>query len=116
MNVDEILSVIGTPIVEDLIRLDGKPLDLSLPKHLVKAAPWDDWLDEDEEDIRIIDFGESFPKNTRVESLAQPGQLRVPETVFVGSFDYRVDLWRAGCVVSGSPRSGSCCVLERAFD
>ncbi|KAL1852185.1 Autophagy protein 5 [Paecilomyces lecythidis] len=99
MNVDGILAVIGTPIVEDLIRLDGKPLDLSLPKHLVKAASWDDWLDEDEEDIRIIDFGESFPKNTRVESLAQPGQLRVPETVFVGSFDYRVDLWRVGCIV-----------------
>ena len=31
--------------------------------------------------------------------LAQSSYLRVPETIFTDSFDYRVDLWRAGCMV-----------------
>lgn len=33
------------------------------------------------------------------EKLAQPSILRVPETIFTDRFDYRLDLWRAGCMV-----------------
>lgn len=45
---------------EELVRLDGKPLDTGLPKHMVKAAGWDEWVDEDEEDLLILDLGERF--------------------------------------------------------
>ncbi|KAH1634971.1 hypothetical protein KXW24_000798 [Aspergillus fumigatus] len=41
-----------------MVRLDGKPLDTGLPKHMVKAAGWDEWVDEDEEDLLILDLGE----------------------------------------------------------
>ncbi|RAH52858.1 kinase-like protein [Aspergillus piperis CBS 112811] len=95
----ELFEVLGLPEVEDLVRLDGQPLGNGLPKHIVKAADWENWVDEDEEDIRILDFGEAFIQGNEPKVLAQPGQLRVPELIFTNCFDYRVDLWRAGCMI-----------------
>ena len=65
----------------------------------MKKASWDNWTDEDEEDIRVIDFGESFDQGAEPEKLAQPDTLRAPETILTTKFDYRVDLWRCGIVV-----------------
>lgn len=67
---------------------------------MVEKAKWDDWVDEDEEDVRLIDFGEAFPHGAERTDLAEPGGLQVPEKIFTGAFDYRVDLWRAGCTVT----------------
>ncbi|KAK9242163.1 kinase-like domain-protein [Lipomyces tetrasporus] len=96
---EKLFEVLGTPELEELARLDGKPLDTRLPKHLVKTTGWDDWIDEDDEDLRIIDFGEAFLQGAEPTTLAQPGSLKAPETIFTDSFDYRIDLWRAGCVI-----------------
>ncbi|GLB05372.1 hypothetical protein AtubIFM57258_000652 [Aspergillus tubingensis] len=96
---EELFAVLGSPEVEELARLDGKPLDNSLPKQLVRSAEWETWVDEDEENIRILDFGEAFLQGNEPKVLAQPGQLRVPELIFTDSFDYHVDLWRAGCMI-----------------
>ncbi|KAL4874727.1 kinase-like domain-containing protein [Aspergillus karnatakaensis] len=96
---NHILSIIGRPEIEELARLDGTPLSENLPKQLVKAAQWDEWIDEDEEDIRILDFGEAFQQGHEPERLAQPGNLRAPETILTECFDYRVDLWRVGCMI-----------------
>ncbi|KAJ5334685.1 hypothetical protein N7452_007088 [Penicillium brevicompactum] len=96
---EELFEVLGSPEVEPLARIDGTPLGSGLPTELVKAADWVDWVDEDEEDIRLLDFGESFLHGQEPAKLAQPGSLRVPETIFTDSFDYRVDLWRAGSMV-----------------
>ncbi|OJJ72713.1 hypothetical protein ASPBRDRAFT_65046 [Aspergillus brasiliensis CBS 101740] len=87
---DELFEVLGSPEVEDLVRLDGQPLSQGLPKQII---------DEDEEDLRILDFGEAFLQGNEPRVLAQPGQLRVPELIFTDCFDYRVDLWRAGCMI-----------------
>lgn len=95
------MEVLGDPIIEQVVRIDGKPLEIGLPTQLVEAATWIGWADEDYEDIRLLDFGESFLQGEEPERLAQPGDLRVPETIFTESFDYRLDLWRAGCAVSG---------------
>lgn len=70
-----------------------------MPKQLVKTAVWEDWIEEDEEDIRLIDFGEAFAHGDEPSKLAQPRGLEAPETIFTDSFDYRVDLWRVGCTV-----------------
>ena len=96
---EELLVTLGSPKYEPLTRIDGAPLENGLPSQLVKAADWTEWIDEDEEDIRLFDFGESFFHGHEPDKLAQPGPLRVPETIFTDSFDYRVDLWRAGSVV-----------------
>lgn len=31
-----------------------------MPKQMVKTTDWEIWIDEDEEDIRLIDFGQAF--------------------------------------------------------
>ncbi|OXV09564.1 hypothetical protein Egran_02672, partial [Elaphomyces granulatus] len=62
-------------------------------------AEWDNWTDEDVENLRIIDLGESFLQGAEPTKLAQPGPLQAPETIFMEHFDHRVDLWRAGCVI-----------------
>ncbi|CAG8901418.1 unnamed protein product [Penicillium egyptiacum] len=95
----EFFDVLGFPKIELLARIDGAPLDNGLPTQLVEAAEWVDWTDEDVEDIRLLDFGESFLKGEQPEKLAQPDNLRVPETLFTDCFDYRLDLWRAGCMI-----------------
>lgn len=96
---EQLFEVLGSPEIEPLARIDGKPLEVGLPTQLVKAAEWVDWIDEDDEDLRVLDFGESFFQGKEPKKLAQPGSLRVPETIFTDSFDHRVDLWRTGCMV-----------------
>ncbi|OBT93442.2 hypothetical protein VE01_08681 [Pseudogymnoascus verrucosus] len=96
---ESLLKVVGTPEVEELARIDGAPLQQGLPNQLVKAADWTEWIDEDEEDIRLIDFGETFTQGAEPERIAQPGVLRVPETIFTDRFDYRIDLWRVGFAI-----------------
>ena len=66
----------------------------------MRKAGWDDWIDEDDEDIRLIDWGETFVHGAEPTKLAQPADLRAPEIIFSGRFDYRLDLWRVGCTVS----------------
>ena len=99
MNTEDLFDVLGAPELEVLARLDGKPLEQSVPRHLVKTAGWDNWTDEDEEDLRIIDFGEAFLQGAEPTGLAQPDALRAPETIFTNHLDCRLDLWRAGIVV-----------------
>ncbi|KAJ5522860.1 uncharacterized protein N7503_006535 [Penicillium pulvis] len=96
---EQLFDVLGYPEVEPLTRIDGTPLGNGLPTQLVKAAEWDEWIDEDDEDIRLFDFGEGFLQGQEPKKLAQPGSLRAPETIFTDSFDYRVDLWRTGCMI-----------------
>ena len=96
---DELFGILGIPEIEPLKRVDGTPLGNGLPAQLVKAADWDECIDEDDEDIRLLDFGESFYHGQEPPKLAQPASLRVPETIFTAHFDYRVDLWRTGCMV-----------------
>ncbi|KAJ5084912.1 hypothetical protein NUU61_009491 [Penicillium alfredii] len=57
---EKLFGVLGTPEIEPLARIDRLPLGNEFPAQLVKAAEWVDWVDEDEEDIRIFDVGESF--------------------------------------------------------
>ncbi|KAL5316744.1 hypothetical protein ACEPPN_015795 [Leptodophora sp. 'Broadleaf-Isolate-01'] len=95
----ELFDILGTPETEVLARVDGQPLQPGLPKQLVKKAFWDNWIDEDDEDIRLIDFGEAFTQGSRPDRLAQPPDIRAPETIFTDHFDYRLDLWRAGITI-----------------
>lgn len=95
----DLFQVLGVPESEQLTRLDGLQLSDGLPKTLVKAAEWVDWVDGDG-DIRIFDFDKSFFQGEEPVKLTQPSPLRAPETIFEKSFDSKIDLWRAGCTVS----------------
>ena len=96
---EDLSKVLGEPEVEDLVRLDGQPIKDSLPKQMANVATWYDF-DEWDEDLRVIDLGEAFMHGKKPESLAQPDALRVPESIFTDTLDYRLDLWRVGIVVS----------------
>lgn len=89
---ETLFKALGHPRTQNLVRCDGKPLEESFPKHMVQAAEWDNWMDEDNEDIRIIDLGQSFLQGAEPKKLAQAGDLRAPETIFAENFDYGVDL------------------------
>ena len=96
---EELFEILGPPETEELARRDGEPLGNGLPGQLIKATGWDNWIDEDDEDIRIFDLGEAFLKGAEPEKLPQPSHLKAPETIFMESCDSRHDLWRAGIMV-----------------
>lgn len=81
-------------------RMLDAPLAPGQPQILMKAVGWPGWTENGQENIRIIDWGQAFYQGQEPERLAQPTRLQVPEDIITGEFDYRVDLWRAGCVVS----------------
>ncbi|KAK3291263.1 kinase-like domain-containing protein [Chaetomium fimeti] len=99
LSAKKMFDVIGAPVTEQLVRCDRKPLHPSMPRQLVQKSGWDMWVDEDKEDVRLIDFGEAFAHGAEPHQLAEPPGLEVPEKIFTGRFDYRVDLWRAGCLI-----------------
>jgi serine/threonine-protein kinase SRPK3 len=96
---EKLFEIIGTPETEELTRRDGKPLGTGVPNQLVKATGWDNWIDEDDEDLRIFDLGEAFLKGTEPKKLPQPSHLKAPETIFGDSCGSTHDLWRAGIMV-----------------
>ena len=95
----KILRIMGSPECEDLIRRDGKAVGRGMPKQLVKTAGWDNWIEEDEEDIKLINFGQAFTHGDEPFKLVQSSRLEAPETIFTDNIDYRVDLWCVGYTV-----------------
>ena len=100
MTEECLFEVFGSPESAESVRLDGKPTSKNLPSQLVRAVTWVDWIDEDDEGLRIIDLGEAFLRGRETQKLAQPSSMQAPETIFTDSFDHMLDLWRAGIIVS----------------
>ena len=98
----ELLEVLGQPDTEELYTLDGEPLGKGVPKQMVRLAEWIGWPHDDDElddNICVIDFGESFDFDNKPKQLAQPAGERAPETILTDSVDHRQDLWRVGLTV-----------------
>lgn len=100
---EELTEVLGLPETEALDAKDGAALPPSLPRYVVGSTNWDSWIFEEDEDVRLIDWGEAFAQDAAPAKIAQPFNLTAPETLFTTTshVDYRIDLWRAGCIVSG---------------
>ncbi|KAG6035965.1 hypothetical protein E4U41_005881 [Claviceps citrina] len=98
LSEDELLHLMEPPETNESIRQGGiDEIPVSTP--LVRTADWYEWIDDDREDIRVIDWGEAFKHGQVPDRLNQPKVLRAPETMFAGPFDHRVDLWRAGIII-----------------
>ncbi|KAI0809735.1 kinase-like protein [Xylaria sp. FL0064] len=95
---EDLFDVVGDPITSDYANTEI-PWSPELPKHLVSHTVWPGWYEAPHECLWLIDLGAAFPVDNTVTKIAQPGDLRSPESFFIGSFDYRHDLWRAGCVI-----------------
>ncbi|KAI1428684.1 kinase-like protein [Xylaria sp. FL1777] len=97
-NEEDLFDATGDPVTADYTS-DQIPWSPELPRHLVQYTGWPGWYEGPFEELRLIDLGEAFPIGNTVTSISQPSDLRSPETFFIGSFDYRHDLWRGGCVI-----------------
>lgn len=95
---EELFFVLGDPVTADYSN-EEIPWSPELPKQLVQYTVWPGWYEAPNEELRLLDLGLAFPVGSTVKGIAQPRDVRSPETFFIGSFDYRHDLWRAGCVV-----------------
>jgi serine/threonine-protein kinase SRPK3 len=95
---EELFFTIGDPVTAAYTS-DQIPWSPELPKHLVQYTAWPGWCETANEDIRLVDLGVAFPIGSTVTGIAQPRDVRSPETFFIGSFDQQHDVWRAGCVV-----------------
>lgn len=96
-------------LIEELGEFEKAPLTLRAddgdpgpgkPREYTETVCWNGWNGEDECDICLIDFDQSFFHPIEAGSLSQPFHLKVPESIFEDSVDFRADLWRAGIVVS----------------
>jgi serine/threonine-protein kinase SRPK3 len=99
---DELLKKLGKTRTGPVTRKDGNPLEANMPAYLVGPASYPVNLSLPQQ-IKIIDFGESFPSTDVPETINTPICLRAPEVLFEDKLDYRVDLWSAGCLVSIPP-------------
>lgn len=108
MDKKQLIDVIGSPQREPLSRVDGHPLEPNKPRELTETAPWDGWVDEDKESIRLIDFGESFFCEIDSRNISQSSDQKVPESIFEKRLDYKADLWRAGIIVRNHCSRSSC--------
>lgn len=100
MTANELIDELGEFITEPLRMVaDHGPLKSEKPRELTETVCWNGWNGEDEDDICLIDFGESFFQPIESRHLAQSLHLTVPESVFEDHVDYRADLWRAGTIV-----------------
>ncbi|KAF2492953.1 kinase-like protein [Lophium mytilinum] len=96
----ELLQKLRNPEIGAVTRKDGKPLEPSLPAYLVRPTFYPTDVSLSQQQIKIIDFGESFFSNNDVPlMLHTPLCVRAPEVIFGEKLDYRVDLWSAGCMI-----------------
>jgi len=100
LSEEEFLHKLGNPETGLLKRNDGKPLEPNAPEYLVRPTSHPADLSLSFNPIKIIDFGESFLSDDIPDMLHTPLPVRAPEIIFGDMFDYRMDLWSMGCMVS----------------
>lgn len=100
LSEEEFFRKLGKPEIGLLKRNDGKPLETSMPRYLVRPTSYPVDLLMSSQPIKIVDFGESFLNDDIPNFLHTPLPVRAPEIIFGEKLDYRVDLWSMGCMVS----------------
>ena len=101
------MQKLGKPEIGLLRRKDGKPLEPDMPKYLIRPTSYPASLSMSSRQIKIVDFGESFLSDDIPNMLHTPLAVRAPENIFGEKFDYRVDLWSMGCMVSSDFKATS---------
>lgn len=75
-------------------------MEPGLPEYIVRPTSFPVDLSTSVQPIKIVDFGESFLSDNVPVMLHTPLPVRAPEIIFGEKFDFRVDLWSMGCMVS----------------
>ncbi|KAI1080595.1 kinase-like domain-containing protein [Whalleya microplaca] len=102
---DKLYEKYSYPELEKIERLDGQPLDVGVPTHVVVPI----WLGSacedvslDESGIFLTDFGESFLSSTTVRYHSHtPLILRAPEQLFapLEPLSLPTDIWALACAL-----------------
>ncbi|KAF2789022.1 kinase-like protein [Melanomma pulvis-pyrius CBS 109.77] len=97
---DEFIEKLGLPQIGFVARRDGRPLEPNLPPYLVQTTSYPAEVSlTRHQQIKLVDFGESFFTANAPSKVSTPLCLRPPEAFFGDRLDHRVDLWSAGCMV-----------------
>jgi serine/threonine-protein kinase SRPK3 len=99
----EFLQKFPTPEIDAIARKDGKPLQPNMPAYLVKPTSFLSDVSLEQQQIKIIDFGQSFYNDATPEILHNPLCVSPPEVIFGEKLDHHADLWSTGCMVSADP-------------
>ncbi|KAJ4290465.1 hypothetical protein N0V90_010682 [Kalmusia sp. IMI 367209] len=100
LSEEELLSRLGNPLTCEVMRNGGGSLEIGVPRYLVEPSSLKVSKPPSPcPDMRLIDLGQAFGANDRPETLHTPLALQAPEVVFEDKWDYRVDLWSAGCTI-----------------
>jgi serine/threonine-protein kinase SRPK3 len=100
LSEEEVLKIIHAPIIGMVTRADGGQLEPGIPNYLVWPTSFPISKSTTASPVKIIDFGESFISSNKPDTLHTPLVVRAPEVIFEDNWDYRVDLWSMGCMVS----------------
>ncbi|KAJ5824273.1 hypothetical protein N7447_006613 [Penicillium robsamsonii] len=96
---ERFIEMLGKPEVGYVQKRDGKCVESGVPEYVVRPASYGNHSWNLAQDVKIIDFGESFLHTAPPETLHTPLSLRAPEVIFQDHIDYRVDLWSMGCML-----------------
>ncbi|KAL2862713.1 kinase-like domain-containing protein [Aspergillus lucknowensis] len=101
LSEEKFMQALGKPEIGPVQWRNGEKLSLQpeVPSYIVRPAAPQTQLWDPDQPIKLIDFGESFSRDTVPRTLHTPLSLRAPEVIFRDRFDYRVDLWSMGCLL-----------------
>jgi len=99
LNEDEVLKILGSPIVNPVLNASQEHHHGSTaPDYLVYPV---NWYNVDAQFISkescLIDFGESFEISQPPDDLRIPGTYRSPELILEQKASFSSDIWALGC-------------------
>ncbi|PYI06038.1 serine protein kinase [Aspergillus sclerotiicarbonarius CBS 121057] len=103
LSESEFINLLGAPEIGHVQRSDERVQEPGIPEYIVRPASFQRHFWSSSYHIKIIDFGESFLPTIIPHTLHTPLPVRAPEVIFEDCLDYRVDLWRLGCMVGQPP-------------
>ncbi|KAI3329013.1 serine/threonine-protein kinase SRPK3 [Xylariaceae sp. AK1471] len=85
--------------LDPLSRVDGK-VDRWAPRYLAVPAPLkEEALPQEQQIVRLADFGGAFWIDKPPESIVTPLALRAPEAILHGKVGPAIDIWSFGCLM-----------------
>ncbi|TKX25988.1 protein kinase domain-containing protein 10 [Elsinoe australis] len=95
----EVLQYVGEPELWPITSSDGSPRAPGVPRyHVWPLASAEPDLD-DEPQVKLLDFGNSFFSDQPPANLSVPMSYCPPEVALGVALDHRVDFWALGCLI-----------------
>ncbi|KAF8246148.1 kinase-like protein [Wilcoxina mikolae CBS 423.85] len=101
MSPAAIVDRFGEPIAGAVTRTDGQPRGEGVPEYLVAPIAYgqQELQNLSVNDVKLIDFGESFFISQPPKKVSTPLSLHPPELVFSHTLSNAVDIWNLGCTI-----------------